>query len=276
MNNTVTACVDGSLSTRSVCEYAAWAARTLQSQLVLLHVIEKDSAPVVSDLTGTLGIDSQQLLTDELVEIEGQRNRLLMVQGKAILESCAEMLQKQGSPDVLLMQKHGTPDEILAELSDLRLMVLGRRGSQHPVGSHLESVIRLQKKPLLVVPENYSVPSRAMFAFDGSEESRSNLERLTMSPLLRGLECHLVMVNGKKEELLTAQQILRDAGIVENSTTHLTGQSVVDALIRYAEENAVDLIVMGAYGHSRLRQFFVGSHTSEMLQKTQQPLLILR
>ena len=78
-----------------------------------------------------------------------------------------------------------------------------------------------------------------------------------------------------KEELLAAQQILRDAGI-ENSTTHLTGQSVGDALIRYAEENAVDLIVMGAYGHSRLRQFFIGSHTSEMLQKTQQPLLILR
>ncbi|MEX0632315.1 universal stress protein [Serratia ureilytica] len=54
---------------------------------------------------------------------------------------------------------------------------------------------------------------------------------------------------------------------MENSTTHLTGQSVGDALIRYAEENAVDLIVMGAYGHSRLRQFFIGSHTSEMLQR---------
>ncbi|MEF3681216.1 universal stress protein [Citrobacter freundii] len=82
-------------------------------------------------------------------------------------------------------------------------------------------------------------------------------------------------INGKKEELLIAQQILREAGI-ENSTIHLTGQSVRDALIRYAEENAVDLIVMGAYGHSRLRHFFIGSHTSEMLQKTQQPLLILR
>ncbi|BAN99882.1 SfpB protein [Plautia stali symbiont] len=275
MNNTVTACVDGSLSTRSVCEYGAWAARTLHSQLALLHVIEKDSTPVVSDLTGTLGIDSQQLLTDELVEIEGQRNRLLMAQGKAILESCAELLQKQGSTNVLLMQKHGTPDEIPAQLSDLCLMVLGRRGSQYPVGSHLESVIRLQKKPLLVVPENYSAPSRVMFAYDGSEESRRNLERLTMSPLLSGLECPLVMVNGKKEGLLTAQQILRDVGI-ENSTAHITGQSVGDALIRYAEENAVDLIVMGAYGHSRLRQFFIGSHTSEMLQKTQQPLLILR
>ncbi|MGJ3351762.1 universal stress protein [Morganella sp. Je.2.23] len=275
MNNTVTGCVDGSVSTRAVCEYAAWAARTLHSQLALLHVIEKDSIPVVSDLTGILGIDSQQLLTDELVELEGQRNRLLMAQGKAILESCAQLLQKQGIPDVVLLQKHGTPDETLAELNDIRLMVLGRRGSQHQVGSHLESVIRLQKKPLLVVPENYSVPSRVMFTYDGSEESRINLERMTMSPLLWGLECRLVMVNGKKEELLTAQKILCDAGI-ENSTTHLTGQSVGGELIRYAEENTVDLIVMGAYGHSRLRQFFIGSHTSEMLQKAQQPLLILR
>ncbi|MFW8079751.1 universal stress protein, partial [Klebsiella pneumoniae] len=36
MSNTVKACVDGSLSTRSVCEYAAWAASALQSQLALL------------------------------------------------------------------------------------------------------------------------------------------------------------------------------------------------------------------------------------------------
>lgn len=85
------------------------------------------------------------MLTDELVEIEGLRNRLLIAQGaqgKAILESCAELLQKQGSPDVVLLQKHGTPDEILAELSVLRLMVLGRRCSQRPVDSHLESIIR--------------------------------------------------------------------------------------------------------------------------------------
>ncbi|WP_240430529.1 hypothetical protein [Serratia marcescens] len=80
------------------------------------------------------------MLTDELVEIEGLRNRLLIAQGKAILESCAELLQKQGSPDVVLLQKHGTPDEILAELSVL--MVLGRRCSQRPVDSHLESIIR--------------------------------------------------------------------------------------------------------------------------------------
>lgn len=39
MNNTVTACMDGLLSMRSVCEYAAWA--TVQSQLALLPLSKK-------------------------------------------------------------------------------------------------------------------------------------------------------------------------------------------------------------------------------------------
>jgi len=119
-----------------------------------------------------------------------------MAQGKAILEGCTRLLQQQGIQDVMLLQKHGAPDEILAELSDIRLMVLGRKGSEHKVGSHLENVIRLQKNPLLVVPDKFSTPSRVMFAYDGSEESRKNLERLTVSPLLKDLPCHIVMING--------------------------------------------------------------------------------
>ncbi|MBT0722493.1 universal stress protein [Rosenbergiella collisarenosi] len=275
MKNTVTGCVDGSPSTRSVCEYAAWAACTFSVPLTLLHVIEKDNNPAISALSGTLGIDSQQLLTEELVEIEGKRNRLLMAQGKSILEGCTRLLQQQGSQDVMSLQKHGDPDEILAELSDIRLMVLGRKGSEHQVGSHLENVIHLQKKPLLVVPDKFSTPSRVMFAYDSSEESRKNLERLTVSPLLKDLPCHIVMINGDEGELRIAQQIPRNSGI-ETSCVQLTDQSVGDALIRYGEENDIDLIVLGAYGHSRLKQFFLGSHTAEMLEKTQQPLLILR
>ncbi|MBL4609320.1 MAG: universal stress protein, partial [Pseudomonas sp.] len=38
----------------------------------------------------------------------------------------------------------------------------------------------------------------------------------------------------------------------------------------------IDLLVMGAYGHSRIRQFFVGSTTTNILQKTSRPVLLLR
>lgn len=40
-------------------------------------------------------------------------------------------------------------------------------------------------------------------------------------------------------------------------------------------ENA-DLLVMGAYGHSRIRQMIVGSTTTEMIQQTKRPVLLFR
>jgi len=184
MKTNVIACVDGSPSTGAVCDYAAWAAAGLSAPLTLLHVVEKDGHPAVSDLSGIIGIDSKELFIEELVRVEGERNRLLMAQGEAILTACAERLTRSGLPEIRQLQMRGTLDEILAGLDDVRLMVLGRRGAEHAVGSQLESVIRLQKEPVLVVPETFSAPSRVLFAWDGSEASRRNLTRLTPRRLL--------------------------------------------------------------------------------------------
>lgn len=275
MNNTIIACVDGSPSTGPVCEYAAWAAGKMNVPPALMHVLENNAPPAVSDLTGTIGIDSREQLTEELVRIEGERSRLLMAQGKTILADCAELLKQCGYPDAQLLQKHGALDEILGELGDIRLMVLGRRGTGNHVGSHLESVIRLQKRPVLVVPEAFFPPSRVMFAYDGSEAGREYLMRMTVSPLLSGLSWHLVMVNGEAETLQEAQVMLQKAGVNPEARL-LTGSSVTETLCRYGDQNDIGLTVMGAYGHSRLRRFFIGSHTAEMLAESRQPLLMLR
>ncbi|HBY0167106.1 TPA: universal stress protein, partial [Klebsiella pneumoniae] len=237
--------------------------------------LEKSETPAVSDLTGSIGIDSREQLTEALVRVEGERSRLLMAQGKAVLAGCAELLKQTGQPDAQLLQKHGALDEILAELGEVRLMVLGRRGTQNQVGSHLESVIRLQKNPVLIVPETFTPPARVMFAYDGSSESRKNLTRLTVSPLLHGLSCHIVMVNGDMSALQDAQAVLQEAGIT-TETRLLEDESVTGALCRYADAHDIDLTVMGACGHSRLRRFFIGSHTTEMLSESRQPLLMLR
>lgn len=275
MNNTVVACVDGASSSRAVCEYAAWAAGALEVPLALLHVLEKNDQPVISDLTGTIGIDSREHFTEELVRLEGERSRLLMARGKTILKNYAELLTETGQPAPQQLQKHGTLDEILAELGEARLMVLGRRGSKNPVGSHLENVIRLQKNPVLIVPETFSLPSRVMFAYDGSEASLENLRQLSVSPLLLNLSCHLVMVNGNSASLQIAQSLLQKAGIISQASL-LKDDSVTHALCRYADEHGIDLMVMGAYGHTRLRRFFIGSNTTEMLSDSRQPLLMLR
>ena len=46
--------------------------------------------------------------------------------------------------------------------------------------------------------------------------------------------------------------------------------------VDFAQCEAVDLIVMGAYGHSRIRHLIVGSSTTRVMRGCQLPMLLLR
>jgi nucleotide-binding universal stress UspA family protein len=45
------------------------------------------------------------------------------------------------------------------------------------------------------------------------------------------------------------------------------GRSIGEVFESYVEEHKVDLLVMGAYGHSRLREFILGGATESMLTR---------
>ena len=59
------------------------------------------------------------------------------------------------------------------------------------------------------------------------------------------------------------------------SSLLLSGE-VIEILHDYQNSHAIDLMVMGAYGHSKIRQFFVGSNTTKMISSSKIPLLLLR
>tara|TARA_Y100000114_G_scaffold143255_1_gene150611 strand:+ start:953 stop:1360 length:408 start_codon:yes stop_codon:yes gene_type:complete len=134
------------------------------------------------------------------------------------------------------------------------------------------------RRPLLVTPTRFKQPESAMLAFDGGATTRKGVEMLAASPLLKGLPIHLVMVGTETMEnsaqMEAACSILASAGHKVHTAIR-TGE-VEPALHAYQEEHGVDLLVMGAYGHSRIRQFLVGSTTAHMLRTTTTPLLLLR
>jgi nucleotide-binding universal stress UspA family protein len=49
-----------------------------------------------------------------------------------------------------------------------------------------------------------------------------------------------------------------------------------NVLSQYQKEHQIDLLIMGAYGHSRIRQLLIGSTTTAMLRKSEVPVLLLR
>ena len=53
-----------------------------------------------------------------------------------------------------------------------------------------------------------------------------------------------------------------------------TMPSVADVMKRFATEHGNDLIVMGAYGHSRFREAILGGATRNMLEQSAVPVLM--
>ncbi len=81
--------------------------------------------------------------------------------------------------------------------------------------------------------------------------------------------------NGEHRALLDSA---RDALVSAGFDVHIALRSgeVEPALHAYQAEHQIGLLVMGAYGHSRIRQFLVGSTTTRMIRSTTTPLLLLR
>ena len=135
------------------------------------------------------------------------------------------------------------------------------------------------RAPVLVVPtrcRRFDGTGNVMLAWNGSAEAAHAL-RLTL-PLLRRAACvHIVEVSEDRPGVpaLDAAAYLSRHGV--NSEVHdwpAKGRRTSVALLHAVAELEADYIVMGAYGHSRLRETVLGGVTRELIQSTAVPLLL--
>jgi nucleotide-binding universal stress UspA family protein len=278
----VIACIDGSSISNAVCDAAAWAASLIKAPLLLLHTVEKPDL-LESDLSGAIGVDARDALMAELAELDAQRNRLAVEHGKAILAAAKTRATEDGASDIELLQRHGDVLDALEEKAeDIRLIVMGRHGNKEGIsnhlGSHAERAARVRSEPLLMTVGEFRAPTNFMLAYDGRDTSKKALQRVMASPLLQSLPCHLVMVGDNTQanqvRLDDAATSLKQAGF-EVKASLLNGP-IFSALQQYKRENNIALLVMGAYGHSAVREFFVGSNTTRMISSSETPLLIIK
>lgn len=280
----VVACIDGSRSTTAVCDYAAWASQRLDAPLTLFHVLDDVRYPTEPDLAGSIGLGSREHLLEELADLDQKRSKLALEQGRHMLEAAEVRVREDGVNDIQQRQRHGDLSDCLLDIeTETRLLVIGLHGESSTdrdvhIGSQLETVIRTLHRPLLLVPDDFSEPRSAMLAFDGSDTAMRGVELLSNSPIFKGFPLHLVLVgpdtNDRRAQLETAEQKLTAAGCEVHVA--IRAGDVEKTLHAYQEEQDIDLLVMGAYGHSRIRQFLVGSTTTNMLTTTRTPLVILR
>ncbi|MCW8917393.1 MAG: universal stress protein [Gammaproteobacteria bacterium] len=280
MSNVI-ACIDGTDLSSALCDYAAWASLRLDAPLVLLHVLEKAEYPSQGDLSGNIGLGSREALLRELAELDERRGKIALEQGRLMLEAAREQALADGVDNPIVHQRHGSLlESLLAIEPDTRLLVLGKHDEHlgSHVGSRLENVVRTVHRPLLITTARFSPPQRIMVAFDGSATTRKGVEMVATSPLFRGMPCHLVMVgadnSAHREQLEWARATLEGAGF-EAPVSLIEGE-VERVLCDYRAAHGIDLLVMGAYGHSVIRRFLVGSTTTNVIRNASVPVLLLR
>lgn len=283
MSNVV-ACIDGSSAMSAVVQSASWASARLSAPLTLLHVIEEGHAEARQDMTGHIGLGSREKLLEELAELDAKKSKLLLEHGHALLDEAKRQAQASNeTTDIAMRQRHGKLIEsLLAIEAETRLLVLGTHGEEHSDGSHigsqLETVLRRVHRPILLTPDQFVAPQSIMLAYDASDSTQQSVALLANSPLFADLPVHVVMVGAdsdtNKASLEWAKAQLEEGG--HNVTTAIVAGDVEPTLHAYQAQHEIGMMVMGAYGHSRIRQFLLGSTTTAMIETSKTPILILR
>lgn len=285
--NKVYACIDGLGNTAAVIDWSAWSAQRLDVPLEFLHVLERhpDRASA-GDYSGAIGLGAQESLLQELSELDEKRSKLATESGRRLLAAARERAEAAGVGRHDARLRHGElVDSVLEVETEARLFVLGEHrraeashGRVH-LDHHVERVIRSVKRPVLVATsDGFAAPARFVIAFDGSPTARKMVETVARSPMLAGLPALLAMAGSEtpeaRRQLEDARRVLADAGFAVE--TVLAAGDPEDVLPALVAGQAPALLVMGAYGHSRIRQLIVGSTTTTLLRTSVAPVLILR
>ena len=287
---TILACIDGSSVTESVCDYAAWYANELNLPLSLLHVIDVPKS-YRHDLSGSIGMDSRSSLLKELTSLDEQTARVANKHGEALLQDAkAHILRTLPQANVYSYLRRSKLLPAINHYADnTRIIVIGRRGKDHQndhvnIGSQIENVVRAVNRPIMVCSDGFITPESFMIAFDGSETAKRAVQIICDNEIAKNLVGHIVMVDNKdtanETELYKAHKKMSDEGF--NITAHLIdskkigGGDVVSALTSFRNDHNISMFVIGAYGHSKWRRFFVGSTTTKLLTKTTAPVILLR
>lgn len=138
--------------------------------------------------------------------------------------------------------------------------------------------------PVLVLPDDpalsASIGSRVVVAWDQSREALTAVRR-ALPFLLRAETVNIVVVDPSAHGAersdpggMLCQMLVRHGVRAEVSVIAKTLPRISDVLARHVRDLNADLLVMGAYGHSRFREAILGGATRDMLELAETPILM--
>lgn len=179
----------------------------------------------------------------------------------------------------------GAPDSFVANCRLTDLVVVGQDDPDRPEALRealIEAALFEGVAPVLVVPYIARTglgTRRVMIAWDGSRTA-ARAVRAALPILATADKVSVVMVGDAAANLPgepgadLATFLSRHGLTVEIEVIPSPGTGVADALLNHAADHDHDLLVMGGYGHSRVREFLFGGATRDILGRMTVPVLM--
>lgn len=211
--------------------------------------------------------------------IEAQRRQAM--ESAAALESAFRAAAAAQKVEADWALEEGDAADILvrrAGLADLLVISQAQEGSPGVV----DDVVVSAPTPTLLIPyagDFAEIGRRALVAWNGSREAARAMR--DAAPLLAKAESTTLVAVGLAEErqaeLQAACAFLARHGVKADARS-LPGTDidVGDVLLNAVSDLEADLLVMGAYGHSRLRELVLGGATRQVLRSMTVPVLMSR
>lgn len=282
--NTLIALVDGSAYSESVCHHAAWIAGKNDWKVQIYHVMGRRSGVESRDLSGAIRLGARTKLLEQLTELDAARAKLSHEHGRAILADAKDIVAGDGAIEVETRLRQGDLVETVTAMeSQGDMIVVGKRGEAAGVamahlGSNLERIVRSSTKPVFICNRAFKQAEKVLVAFDGGPSALKAVDYIARSPLFQGLKVTLVFAGRDTSEIRKSLDMAVEtlkAGSLDAEVIVRSGEPE-KVLAEITAEPTHELLVMGAYGHSRVRSLIIGSTTTEMIRSCKVPVLIMR
>ena len=268
--------IDSSYYSNVSIEYGIWFAKKFNGKLYGQHVIDIVTleGPFFHDLSGSLGFEPYLNFSIKMKEILEER-------GKEALEDFTQKCSSEGIEAFTFLDTGIVSNEICNRTNLADLVILGQKGinaefDRGLLGSTAEAVTRKCTKPLIITPKNFREPSNTMLCYDGSRYATDAMQ--TAADFASSLNLPLtVLIAIRNEE--EGEKILNDARRYLSSYKIKPDFKVAkgnpdEEIINFSAKNSMDLIFMGAHGHSRIIEMVLGSTTEYVLRKSNCPVLM--
>lgn len=240
------------------------------------------------ELGGVAVVDSERLTAGEAVpvgagayKVERDEHRLEMA--RHLAKTAVIELESACRGAAIPFEVSVFEGDIVGELSRAALgydlLICGHTsGGDASERSLLQSILKHNARPALIVPQNPVSGSSVLLAYDGSFQAARVLATLVNSGLLKGRLLHVVGLHAEyataAARSATAMNFLRRHGIEAESHPEVLVAEPGTQILETARRRDAGLIAMGAFGKGSVREFFFGSATQTILEQLSIPVLI--